>query len=97
MTKQVALSEWMYPRWWEIAYLIDPDSWRHFAQEIERGPDKKFDDTVEALTQAYIVDGVLPPEPIASAILNIADDLKHGRRPTIRLGDYIVIQNYVRK
>ena len=41
-------------------------------------------------------EGVTPPEDIASAIMNIADDLMSGRDITLRAGDYIAIQNHVR-
>jgi len=92
----VIFPEWIRHPWWIVAYLIDPESIRHLPKEIELVPDKKFDKTIEEYTQAFIVDGKMPPDAIAPAILNIADDLRHGRQPTIRLGDYIAIQKFAR-
>jgi hypothetical protein len=39
----------------------------------------------------------MPPEEIAPTIMNLADDFAAGRQMCIRAGDYIAIQNYMRK
>ena len=39
----------------------------------------------------------MPPADIAPAILNMADDYIAGREVAIRAGDYISIQNHIRK
>jgi hypothetical protein len=38
----------------------------------------------------------MPPEAIAPAILNMADDVMAGRQVSLRAGDYIAIQNFAR-
>jgi hypothetical protein len=43
------------------------------------------------------VNGKAPPKEIAAAIMNITDDLLSGREPVLRAGDYIQLQNYMRK
>jgi hypothetical protein len=45
---------------------------------------------------AYLNKGVMPPEAIASAVINIADDFLAGREPVLRAGDYIAFQNFAR-
>jgi hypothetical protein len=39
----------------------------------------------------------MPPTEIAPAIINLVDDYKAGRDMTLRTGDYISLQNYLRK
>lgn len=46
--------------------------------------------------RSFMSEGVEPPEAIATTIYNLADDIKSGQRVTIRSGDYIALQNYMR-
>jgi len=46
---------------------------------------------------AYLHDGKMPPAEIAPAIMNLIDDQKSGRDMALRAGDYISLQNYMRK
>jgi len=39
----------------------------------------------------------MPPPEIATAILNMADDFMAGRQVAMRSGDYLAIQNFIRK
>ena len=39
----------------------------------------------------------MPPEAIAPAVMNVADDVLAGRDVQLRAGDYIALQNFIRK
>jgi hypothetical protein len=60
-------------------------------------PGKEFVQVTEKHVNAYIFNKEAPPAEIAAAIMNIADDYLSGREMVMRAGDYITIQNYVRK
>jgi hypothetical protein len=64
---------------------------------IQAKPEERFYKVVADHVQAYVEEGVMPPEEIATAILNVADDYMAGRPMNLRAGDYIAIQNYVRR
>ncbi len=63
---------------------------------IVSDPGKQFSEVVEKYVNAYIFKEEAPPEEIAVAIMNIADDVLNGREPVLKAGDYISIQNYAR-
>ncbi len=46
--------------------------------------------------RAHLVEGKKAPKAIAAAIMNLADDLKSGRDPVLRSGDYITLMRYAR-
>jgi hypothetical protein len=46
---------------------------------------------------AYIEKGIKPPEKIEATILNICEDISVGREIVIKTGDYIALQNFMRK
>jgi hypothetical protein len=46
---------------------------------------------------AFMQQGTMPPAEIAPAIMNLIDDQSSGRTMTMRAGDYISLQNYLRK
>lgn len=94
---KVRLPEWYVPPWWIVAYLIPPFLKEHFADVVRVPPDERFNEVVDSHTRAFVEKGVMPPEDIAPAILNIANDLMAGRQATIRTGDYIAIQNHIRR
>jgi hypothetical protein len=96
----VQLPKWLYPRWWEVAYLIvGPDGWLkdELAKLIQIAPDERFNEVVSQHVSAYVHDGTMPPAEIAPAILNLADDVMAGRKMTIRAGDYISLQQFARQ
>jgi len=59
--------------------------------------DEKFDNVVKDHLDAYLNEGKMPPDEIAPAILNLADDQMSGRDLTLRAGDYIAIRNFMKK
>lgn len=89
--------EWVLERWMVGWYVIINENIKDLAERIRVRPEKNFYEVVSKHLGAYIQEGVMPPNDIAPAILNIADDYMAGRRPiSIRAGDYISIQNYLR-
>jgi hypothetical protein len=79
-----------------IAYLIILDL-REVADIARYKPDDAFYSVVAQHMSAYMNEGKMPPEPIAPAILNLADDYMAGRSISIRAGDYISLQNFARR
>ena len=57
---------------------------------------KAFTDLTWQHTNALVMEGKAPPAEIAGAIYNITDDLSCGREITLRAGDYIAIQSYIK-
>ncbi|MBN2535345.1 MAG: hypothetical protein JXB88_20880 [Spirochaetales bacterium] len=99
--KYKILFEEKIPYWWRFAYLI-PDPWIERLVDIDQfsaivqGKNTKFGEYVQKYVKAFIEEGKMPPSTIAGTIINIAEDIMAGRKPTIRAGDYIAIQNEMR-
>jgi hypothetical protein len=85
------------PRWILVAYLIINWRMKDIAEQIKVKPSRAFYSTVANHLGAYLVQDVMPPEEIAGAILNMADDYLANRPMNLRAGDYLAIQNYIRK
>lgn len=94
----VAIPAWIIKRRIEVMYLII-NGWLNKVHEgmIHTAPDDNLYEIISKHTNAYLKDGVMPPAEIASTILNIIDDQKAGRKMTLRAGDYIALQTYLRK
>lgn len=95
---KVTLPAWILERRIAVLYVID-DSWldRDLLDVVQIAPEKEFFELMANHINAYLRDGTLPPAEIAPAILNVIDDQKSGRNMTLRAGDYIYLQNYLRK
>ncbi len=89
--------EWIIARWILVAYLIINWQITNLAEQIKVRPEAKFFDFVAKQVQAYVQKAVMPPDDIAPAILNLADDYMAGRPMNLRAGDYITIQNHLRR
>jgi len=89
-------SDWIWDRRTWIMYVTLNDVTKEWAELARIPPDKGFFKVVSQHVSAYVGKGVMPPDDIASAILNVADDLMSGREATLRAGDYITIQNHIR-
>jgi hypothetical protein len=63
---------------------------------IEVNLSKQFVTVLSETLNDHMFNNKMPPDEIAPAILNIADDILSGREPVLRAGDYISLQNYVR-
>jgi len=89
--------DWRIPSWGLVAYLIIDDVLvGKLGELVKVPPDERFDKEVSRHLSAYVEKRVMPPDEIAPAILNMADDLMAGREITIRAGDYINLQNFLR-
>lgn len=93
-------------RYWKIPIKFDPTTVMYLVivdQLVSRRPElvkfmpeEKFFNTVHEHVMAYATEGVEPPEQIAAAVMNIADDMMSGREIVIRAGDYISLMDYTR-
>ena len=85
------------PRWILVAYLIINWRMKDIAEQIKVKPSREFYSTVAKHLGAYLVEDIMPPREISGAILNMADDYMANRPMNLRAGDYIDIQNFMRK
>jgi len=93
---KVNLPGWVLDRRTWVMYLIPPGPLKdRFEHLVDIAPDKEFFDVISKHLTA-LEEGVMPPEAIAPAILNLADDLAAGRNPVLRAGDYISLQHHIR-
>jgi hypothetical protein len=94
--------------WVKTSMILDRRTWVYYLTVPEAGvsewskvidiqPDEKFFAIVNQYAKAYVEKGEQPPDMIASAIVNFADDFVSKRDVTIRTGDYIAIQNFIRQ
>ena len=72
---------------WRIDELVEKARW-----EI---PTESYKELATHLYN-YVYEDVMPPNEIASTILNVADDFVRGEPVRLRAGDYIALQNYMR-
>lgn len=86
---------WIIDRRTWIMYLIINELSGRFGELAKIGPDKNFFNAISEHVDSFIHEGVMPPEKISSAILNIADDVLAGRDVTIKAGDYIALQDFI--
>jgi hypothetical protein len=90
--------DWLVPAWWKYAYvIIGPWGDKTSIGLTRVKPDENFNQIVAGFVKEYVENGKMPPEPIAPAIMNLADDFASGRDMNMRAGDYISIQKYLRK
>jgi hypothetical protein len=96
----VAIPAWLVQRKIILYYLIIRDCcWNNqlFTDVIQSAPGGEFYEMVSKHMSAFLQEGKMPPEEIAPAIMNLVDDQTSGRAMTMRAGDYISLQNYLRK
>lgn len=81
-----------------VKYLVIPYWHTKVISEniIEADPGREFNEFIEKQMISYINEKREPPAEIASAIMNLADDYLAGREMTIKAGDYLSIQKYIR-
>ncbi|NOQ22663.1 MAG: hypothetical protein GQ565_08445 [Candidatus Aegiribacteria sp.] len=94
-------------RYWKIPIIFDPTVVMYLViidklvsqrpDLVRYKPDEGFFDVVREHVLAYATEGVEPPKQIASAVMNIADDMMAGRETVIRAGDYISLMDYTRE
>lgn len=80
-----------------IMYLIPPPFHISELKEVFTGGRiNPVTEVINTYTKAYMVENKEPPEQIAAAIHNFADDIASGREVVVRAGDYIAINNFIR-
>ena len=89
--------EWIRDRRTWIMYLIVNGVREEWAKLARIRPDEGFYKVLSEHVGAYVHEGVMPPEEIAPTVLNVGDDLMSGREVTLKAGDYIAVQNFIRK
>ena len=94
--KKVLLERWIDPLF-QVAYLIINWNVKEVVKGIEIEPGEKFHQLISKYLPLYVNESKMPPEDIAPAILNLADDFMAGKPMSLRAGDYIAIQNHIRK
>lgn len=84
-------------RTWVYYLIINERASRYLGDQIEISPDERFFEVLGAHVEAYVSEGQMPPEAIATAVMNVGDDYLAGREIILRAGDYIAVQNFVRE
>jgi len=80
-----------------VAYLIINIKIAEIAKYVDLKRHEDFEEFVTEQLKLYIEKNEMPADAIAPAILNLADDYMAGRPVTLRAGDYIALQNYLRE
>ncbi len=93
---KIILNDFIWRRKWWVMYLIVAEK-ANILEQLSANLDRTFEDVTFRHVRAYIEEGKMPPADIAPAILNMADDYLAGRQVAIRAGDYLMIQNHIRK
>ncbi len=92
----VVLADYIWKRKIWLFYLIVPDNVFE-KNEVSLTVSPEFENVTFGYAKAYIEKGEMPPADIAPTIINMADDYMSGRQVAIRAGDYMAIQNHLRK
>jgi hypothetical protein len=102
------IRNWKQPLWVRHETILDRRIWVYYLvirdavvpvweEQFEARPDEAFFERLGSFVAAYVNDGKRPPEEIAPAVMNVADDYISGRDLTLRAGDYIALQSYMRQ
>lgn len=102
-TKKIAKIKWV-----DVEHVLDRRVWVYYLiildrlseklrDMIEARPEPRFFEELERHVKAFVDDGKAPPDAIASAVMNVADDVLGGRDVQLKAGDYIALQSYFRQ
>jgi len=94
--KWVELESILDRRLWVYYLIVNERLKERFQDVIEARPDARFFKELNVHVQALVKEGKMPPEAIASAVMNVADDVLAGRDVELKAGDYIALQNFMR-
>lgn len=94
-------------KWTQLESILDRRIWVYylivldrladrFRDVIEARPEARFFQELNKHVQAFVHEGKQPPDQIASAVMNVADDVLAGRDVQLKAGDYIALQNFFR-
>lgn len=79
----------------ELMYTVPATSME--SDSINIKPTEKFYEFVAEQINNYVGKKIRPPVEILPAITNFVDDLSANKKISIRNGDYIMIQEYLRR
>lgn len=91
----VQLPKWVEEWWWRVAYLRPAPLDKLHRKFVEIEPDRRFKEVVQGYVNAYLKEGVAPPAEIATAVMNMADDILAGRDIVLKTGDYVALQQHM--
>ena len=94
---RLAIPEVIVKRWCVACYLIINWRIKDLVERVQVEPSRDFYRVTGEFLYEYAHNDKMPPAEIAPAIMNLAEDYLAGRPVQFRPGDYIMIQNYVRK
>lgn len=89
------VEEWVLRHKLIVAYLYPPPIDQIGIVKIR--PDDKFYRVLADELNSYITNGKQPAAEIAQTVYNMADDFFNNRPITLKTGDYISVQGYLRK
>lgn len=94
---QFRWADWIKELRIRVMYLYPPPiDLRDIFEFQTKGVRSRFLKEVQTHTKALLLEQKEPPAAISAAIHNFADDIAAGRDVTIRAGDYIAIQNFMK-
>lgn len=93
---RIKVPDWSIPHWWLVAYKILPMLAKQYSDLLEPELGERFGKVIGGLINDAL-EGKTLPDDIAPTILNLTNDLVNGREMIIRTGDYIAIQNHLRR
>lgn len=93
----VSIPQWITERWCTVCYLVINWRIRDLVKQIQVKPGKEFYKVASKYLYDYAVNDKMPPAEIAPTIMNLAEDFLAGNPVKFRAGDYIALQNYLRK
>lgn len=80
-----------------VMYLVISEKLaKEFAELFKVRPTEKFFNMLHEQVMAHALEGKAPPAQIASAVMNMSDDVMAGREPVIRAGDYVALMEFAR-
>ncbi|MFX0203625.1 MAG: hypothetical protein ACFFCW_46600 [Candidatus Hodarchaeota archaeon] len=94
---RLAIPEWIVKRWCLVCYLIINWKIEDLVKQIQVEPSSEFYRVAAEYLYEYAHNNKMPPDEIAPAIINLGEDYLAGKPVQFRPGDYILIQNYIRK
>ena len=82
--------------WCLASYLILNHDIREIAEMGEKDLPEEFCGRMAQLVHDYLYEAKMPSPEIAQTVMNVAEDLAAGRQVSLRAGDYIAAQRFLR-
>lgn len=97
MIEKIRIPEWIMRRWCVACYLVINWRIKDLVERIKVEPGKEFYQVTAQYLYDYAYNDKMPPDDIAPTIMNLAEDFLAGKPVSFRAGDYIAVQNHIRK